>query len=87
MLQNDVKRGKGNDGFIIPKTDILGGGATSPINPLSPQKPKSHVGLRSTTSSGRTQQPRDNFVSYHKFLTSYWDHLPGTFIGDLGEEQ
>ena len=86
MLQNDVRERNDNDGFVIPKTHVLGEEATSPTSPTSPWKSRLRAGSGSTSSSDYMQQFRRNFVSYGEFLTSYWDHLPQTFTRILGEE-
>ena len=85
MLQNDIRRGNDNDGFIIPETHVLGGEATSPTSPTSPQMSRLRVGSGSASASDYMQQLRRGFVSYGEFLASYWDHLPQTFTRVLGE--
>jgi hypothetical protein len=87
MLQNDIKQGNDNDGFIIPKMHVNDDEATSPISPAFPWKSRLRGGSVSTSSSDYMQQSRRNFVSYGEFLASYWDHLPQTFTRALGEEQ
>ena len=86
MLQNDVGEGNDNDGFIIPKTHVLGDKATSPTSSTSPQKSRLRAKSGSMYSSDYTHQLRRNFVSYGVFLASYWDHLPQTFTRALGEK-
>ena len=87
MLQNDIRRDNGNDGFIIPKTHVPNDEAASPTSPMSPWKSRLRAGSGSTSSSDYMQQFRRSFVSYGEFLTSYWDHLPQTFTRVLGEER
>lgn len=86
MLQNDVRRGNDNDGFIVPKMHVTEDEATSPTSPTSPWKPRLRAGSVGTSSSDYMQQLRRNFVSYGEFLASYWDHLPQTFTRVLGKE-
>ena len=85
MLQNDIKRGNQNDGFVIPGTYVPGDEAKSPTSPTSPRKSRLRAGSRTTSSSDYMQQIRRNFVSYGEFLASYWDHLPQTLTRALGE--
>ena len=87
MLQNDIRRGNDNDGFIIPKTPVYDDEAASPTSPTSPRQFRLRAGSGSVSSSDYMQQSRKNFVSYGEFLTSYWDHLPQTFTRLLGEER
>ena len=87
MLQNDIRRGNHNDGFIIPKTHLLGDEVTSPTSPTSPRNSRLRAGSGSTSSSDYMQQFRRNFVSYGEFLASYWDHLPQTLNRVLGEKR
>ena len=85
MLQNDIGQDNHNDGFIIPKTHILGDEVAPPTSPTSPRKSRFRAGSGSTSSSDYMQQFRRGFVSYGEFLASYWDHLPQTFTRGLGE--
>lgn len=85
MLQNNIRRGNDNDGFIIPKAHVFDDEAISPISPTSPFKSRLRAGSGSMSSSDYMQQFRRSFVSYGEFLTSYWDHLPQTFTRVLGE--
>lgn len=87
MLQNDIRRGNDNDGFIIPKMHVNEDDAASPTSPVFPWKSRLRGGSVGTSSSDYMQQSRRNFVSYGEFLASYWDHLPQTFTRVLGEEQ
>ena len=86
MIQNDIARSNHNDGFIIPKTYILGDEVASPTSPTSPRKSRLRAGSGSVSSSDYMQQFRRDFVSYDEFLASYWDHLPQTFTRTLGEK-
>ena len=86
MLQNDIRRGNDNDGFIIPKKHVIEDEAISPTSPTSPWKSRLRAGSGSTSSSDYMQQFRRSFVSYGEFLTSYWDHLPQTFTRVLGKD-
>ena len=86
MLRNDIGEDNGDDSFIIPKTDILGDGLTSPISPTLPRKSRLHAGSGSTSSSRHRRQFRRKFVSYREFLMSYWDHFDEILTQDLGEE-
>ena len=87
MLQNDIRPGNDNDGFIIPKMRVLGDEVTSPASPTLPRKSRLHAGSGGMSSSDYTQQFRRNFVSYGNFLASYWDHLPQTLNRALGAER
>jgi hypothetical protein len=87
MLQNDIRGGNDNDGFIIPKTHAKEDEEMSPTSPAFPWKPQLRGGSGGTSSSDYMQQARRNFVSYGEFLTSYWDHLPQTFTRVLGEKR
>ena len=87
MLQNDIRQGSDNDGFIIPKMDVNEDDTTSPSSPVFPWKSRLRGGSVGTSSSDYMQQFRRNFVSYGEFLSSYWDHLPQTFTRVLGREQ
>jgi len=83
MLQNDIRLY--NNNFIIPKTDV-GDEVTSPTSQSSSSKPSLRVGTRSTPPSSHRQQSHGNFISYPKFLTSYWGHLDERLTQTLGEE-
>ena len=85
MLQNDARRGNDNDGFVIPKVQVLEDEAVTPASPVLSLRPRLRTGPGSTSSSDYMQQFRRNFVSYGEFLASYWDHLPQTFTRVLGE--
>ena len=87
MLQNDIRRGNDNNGFIIPKTHVLGDEVTSPTSPTLSWKSRMRAVSQSASSSDYMQQFRRNFVSYGEFLVSYWDHLPQTFTRGLGEKR
>ena len=84
-LQNDIRPGNHNDGFIIPGTHVLGDGAISPTSLTLPWKSRLRTASGITSSSDYMQQFRRNFVSYGVFLASYWDHLPQTLTRSLGE--
>lgn len=86
MLQNDIKQGNDNDGFIIPNMHATEDEPTSPTSPAFPWKSRLRGETVGTSSSDYMQQFRRNFVSYGEFLASYWDHLPQTFTRVLGEE-
>jgi len=86
MIQNDIRRGNDNDGFIIPRTHALGDEATSPTSPTSPWKSRLRAVSQSASSSDYMQRFRRNFVSYGEFLVSYWDHLPQALTRGLGKK-
>lgn len=86
MIQNDIGRDNDNDGFVIPKTHVLGDEATPPTSPTSPWKSRLRAVSQSASSSDYMQQFRRSFVSYGEFLVSYWDRLPQPLTRGLGEE-
>ena len=86
MLQNDIRQCNNNDGFIIPKTHVLGDEETCSTSPTSPRKSRLRAGSGSVSSSDYMQQSRRGFVSYGEFLAAYWDHLPQTLTRALGEK-
>ena len=85
MLQNDIKEGGGENGFVIPMTPAVEDVAVSPKSPTSPVKSRFRAGSKSVSSSDYMQQFRQGFVSYGEFLASYWVHLPQTLTRALGE--
>ena len=87
MLQNDIRQGSHNDGFIIPESHVLEDEATSPTSPTSPRMSRLRAGSGILSSSDYMQQSRRNFVSYNVFLASYWDRLPQTLTRVLGEKR
>ena len=87
MIQNDIRQGNNNDGFVIPKTHVNGDEVASPTSPTSRWKSRVRAVSLSASSSDYMQQLRQNFVSYGVFLVSYWDHLPQTFTRGLGEDR
>ena len=86
MLQNDIREDNDNDGFIIPKIDVLGHRVAPLTSPTLAQKPKRYPKSKSTPWPDHKQQFHWKFVSYHEFLTSYWVHFPKHLTRDLGEE-
>ena len=85
MLQNDIKEGNNEDGFVVPMTPAIGDVAISPRSPTSPVKSRFRTGSSSVSSSDYMQQFRQSFVSYRKFFPSYWIHFPQTLTRTLGE--
>ena len=77
MLQNDIKRGNHNHGFMVPGTRAPRDEAAFPTSPTSARRPRLHAGSGSTSK----------FVSYSEFLASYWDRLPQTVTRVLGEKR
>lgn len=83
MLENDIGLGhRGNASSTVATRR----GATSLTSPTPPWKAVRLVGSQIASLSDYMQQPRENFVSYGVFLSSYWDHLPQATIRRLGEK-
>ena len=85
MLQNDIRVGNDNDGFIVPTTPAIEDTMISPRSPTSPVQSRFRAGSRSVSLSDYKQRFPRSFVSYSEFLASYWVHLPQDLTRALGE--
>ena len=84
MLQNDIGEDNNNDGFIIPMTPITPAADSSPISPLSSQRPQPRRTPANIPTSDYTERGGEGFISYRHFLSQYWKHLPQSLTCGLG---
>ena len=84
MLQNDIGEENDNDGFIIPMSPVTPGAGSSTTSPLSPRRNRPRGVSMNLPSLDRTEGGGENFISYPRFLSQYWNHFPQPLTRALG---